>query len=50
MANMSKESDSIIRAWQKGDSDRRIGKPYSNPFKKQSQREKFKAYRSGYNQ
>ena len=47
---MSKEANAIIRAWQKGDNDRRLRKPYSNPFKKHSQRDKFKAYRAGYNQ
>jgi len=45
---MSKEADSIIRAWRKGDQDRVAKKPYKNPYNKNSQRAKHKAYSNGY--
>ncbi len=46
---MSKESEAILKAWRKGQSDRIHEKPYNNPYKK-TQKEKRKAYQRGYNQ
>lgn len=46
---MSKESESIIDAWNQGQQDKRFGKPRLNPFSK-SKKSKYKAYNNGYNQ
>ena len=45
---MSKEADAVINAWQQGDNDARLKKPYKNPFKKNSQKSKHKAYNNGF--
>ena len=46
---MSKESEKIINAWQRGETDKRNGKPYINPYNRNSERHKYKAYNNGYN-
>ena len=46
---MSKESIKIIDANQMGQSDKRLKKPYKNPFCKNRQKDKHRAYRMGYN-
>ena len=46
---MSKESEKIINAWQRGETDKRAGKPYVNPYNRNSERHKYKAYNNGYN-
>lgn len=46
---MSKESDKIIKAWQRGEADKRAGKLYVNPYNRNSERHKYKAYNNGYN-
>ena len=48
--NMSKESDAIIKAYQKGNNDKRLKKPYKNIFNKNKERSKHRAYRNGYNE
>lgn len=47
---MSKASDKIIEAWQKGNSDRINRIPYQNPYKKNSEKSKYKAYHNGFHQ
>ena len=47
---MSKESEKIIDAFQKGSDDKRLKKPYQNPYNKNSQKSKYKSYRKGYNE
>ena len=46
---MSKESNRITEAYYKGENDKRLGKPYNNPYHKNSERDKYKAYNKGYN-
>jgi len=46
---MSKQSEKIINAWQRGETDKRNGKPYINPYNRNSERDKHKAYNNGYN-
>lgn len=46
---MSKQSDKIIEAYHKGENDKRGGKPHLNPYHKNSEREKYRAYNNGYN-
>ena len=45
---MSKESDSILDARQQGWHDRKEGKPYKNPYNKNRERYKHRAYKNGY--
>lgn len=45
---MSKEANSIYSAFQLGAEDKRNKKPYNNPFCKNKQKSKFKAYKNGY--
>lgn len=47
---MSKESNVIIDAYQLGDDDKRLNRPYKNPFNKNRQKDKYKAYKNGFNQ
>lgn len=47
---MSKESDAIIKSYYMGSNDKRLEKPYKNPFKKNKERSKYRAYRNGYNE
>jgi hypothetical protein len=47
---MSKESEAIIKAYQLGSNDKRLKKPYRNPFNKNKNRSKHRAYRNGYNE
>lgn len=42
------ESFSILLAWNRGYNDAFLKKPYKNPYKKNSQKDKFKAYKDGY--
>lgn len=46
---MSKKSYAIIKAYHRGAEDRRLGKPYLNPYSKSRERDKHKAYKNGYN-
>jgi len=46
---MGKESEKIINAWQRGEADKRNGEPYVNPYNRNSERDKHKAYNNGYN-
>jgi len=46
---MSKESDAICRAWSKGMNDKRLNRGYHNPFNKNRDKHKYKAYHTGYN-
>ena len=48
--DMSKESNAIIKAYQKGSNDKRLNKPYKNNFNKNKERSKHRAYRNGYNE
>ena len=45
---MSKESNKIVDAYYLGQSDKLASKPRLNPFKKNSQKSKYKAYENGY--
>jgi len=45
---MSKESVKIIDAYSLGSNDKRLGKPYKNPFCKNRQKAKHKAYQNGF--
>ena len=47
---MSKESESIIKAYQRGSDDKRSKRPYKNVFNKNKEKSKHKAYRNGYNE
>ena len=46
---MSKKFDAILKAYHLGEKDKREGRPRKNPFGKQKDREKHKAYDNGYN-
>lgn len=46
---MSKESISILDAYYQGFNDKRLKRPYKNPYNKNKDRIKYKAYRNGYN-
>lgn len=46
---MSKESNAILGAYHLGLNDKIEGKPCKNPFGKQKDRWKHKAYQNGYN-
>ncbi len=45
---MSKSALAILEAWARGDNDARLKKPYKNPYNKQKDRVKYKAYQNGY--
>ena len=45
---MSKQANAIINAYQKGSADSKSGLPYRNPYNKNRQKDKHKAYRNGY--
>jgi len=45
---MSKESDKIIDAYHMGESDNRLKKSYDNPFNKNREKKKYKAYKNGF--
>jgi len=47
---MSKESEKIIGAYHMGSNDKRLKRPYKNPFKKNSEKTKYIAYRNGYHE
>ena len=47
---MNKEANVILKAYEQGSSDKRNGKPYSNPYNKNKDKVKHKAYKNGYNE
>jgi hypothetical protein len=42
----SKESEKVVDAYYQGMNDKRLNKPYNNPFNKNSKKSKHKAYMS----
>jgi len=47
---MSKEADKIIDAYHMGENDKRLKRPCNNPFNKNKEKNKYKAYKNGFNQ
>jgi hypothetical protein len=47
---MSKESQKIISAYHLGEKNKRLNLPYKNPFNKNKDKVKYKAYKNGYDQ
>lgn len=47
---MSKEADAILKAYHLGSNDKRLKKPYKNPFNRNKDRSKHRAYKNGYNE
>ena len=48
--DVSKEADAILKAYYMGSNDKRLKKPYRNPFNKNKNKSKHRAYRNGYNE
>lgn len=46
---MGKETNLIIDAYYQGSNDKRLKRPYKNPYNKNKDKRKFKAYKNGYN-
>lgn len=47
---MAHDANAILTAYNQGVNDKQAGKGLENPFKKNSQRVKHKAYHRGYNE
>ena len=44
----TKTLQKTIDAYYKGDSDRRLKRPYNNPYNKNKEKKEYKAYKNGY--
>lgn len=47
---MAQDANAILRAYNQGVNDRQAGRSLANPYKKNSQRVKHKAYHRGYSE
>jgi len=46
---MNKSANNILDAFYMGSNDKRLNKPYKNPFNKNKDKRRYKAYKNGFN-